>query len=209
MYVFLTQNVRKMWFGVIVFIMCSILVHYIINNTHNKFLEVEKCPFCYGNDYCHVFENNYITFSNLTFSEILFNLINVKNVYIANYNGTKVILKKLAHNWELQNIDKMVYTLQNSMDNCLSYTNNCSKDFTANIMEYLINENKNKLTNLKICSLSAINQFTNLLFALNSHLNTSFMTATLWTTILANVEPLLLQVLLVSQPIWGTFHTIF
>lgn len=172
----------------------SIIVHFFVNNTYyNIPLDIDKCPFCYGNNLCALFDNNQISFDNLTFFEKISNIINIKNVYYASYNQTKVILKKLGHNYELDNVDKTICK-NHLTENCPPYSTCYTEDFTTNIIEYLLRDTKNIPVNLKLCSLATINKYTDVIFALNSHLNISVMSANIWTTLLANAEPLLLQV---------------
>lgn len=193
-YVICSSRLDKVFICMII-LLCSIIVHFLIkNNYYNIALEVEKCPFCYGHNLCALFDNNEISFSNLTFSEKICNIVNVKNVYLANYNYVKVVLKKLGHAWELANIDDIICKDQFD-ENCPPYSDCYNMDYTSKIMEYFMTDNEDFPKNIKLCSLSTINQFMNNIFSLYSHCNISVMTANIWTLILANSEPLLLQVM--------------
>lgn len=74
--------------------------------TQEDFLEMTKCPACYGMTFCFNFFDDQFTLSGISKYE-LFDRINVKNVYYADhkYHGHRVVLKKLAHNDEIKRID--------------------------------------------------------------------------------------------------------
>lgn len=178
-----------------IILFCSIIVHvFIKNNYYNIALDIEKCPFCYGDNLCALFDNNEISFSNLTLSEKICNMVNMKNVYLANYNHVKVVLKKLGHTWELAKIDNIICKDQYD-ENCPPYFDCYDMDYTFKITEYFLTDNEDFPKNMKLCSLSTIHQFMDNIFSFYSHCNTSVMTANIWTLILANSEPLLLQVI--------------
>lgn len=186
--------IRKFSLAMAILLLSTIL-HYYVTNGYNVKLEIEKCPFCYGTNLCPAFENLEINFDDLSYSDTFFNLLNTKNVYISNYNTRKVILKKLAHDSELNDIDKKICTSKNlTEDECPPFPES-KNDYTNRIIEFLSNENNTIVMNLNICSRSTLEKFINVVFAHYAHLNTSYMTANIWTTLLANAEPLFLQVI--------------
>ncbi|XP_045200893.2 divergent protein kinase domain 2A-like [Mercenaria mercenaria] len=74
--------------------------------TKEDFLEVHKCPACYGQTFCFSLFDDQFDLSGMSKYE-LFDAINVKNVHYANhkYQGHQVVLKKLAHDDEIKIID--------------------------------------------------------------------------------------------------------
>lgn len=84
-----------------------------------QFIELSKCPLCYGNSYC----NNILQNSNIKLNHNLFtstytynNLINIKNVYNAiDKYSNQIIIKKLAHNDELNKFDFNENKCENSI----------------------------------------------------------------------------------------------
>lgn len=185
----------KNFFFAMLILLLTTIVHYYLNNGYNMNLEVEKCPFCYGDELCPNFENNEISFENLTYTEQFSNLINAKNVYVANFNNKKVIIKKLGHKWELQNIDKIICETKNiTDDDCPPFLNWDKKDYTNDILNFLSNNDDTIVLNLRICAGEALDKFLNVVYSHYSYLNTSVMTANIWTTLLANAEPVLLKV---------------
>ncbi|KAJ3623856.1 hypothetical protein MTP99_017519 [Tenebrio molitor] len=65
-----------------------------------------KCPFCYGTDLCRDVEDERISLRYRSFSDLFYNLFSVKNVYFGEYDGVRVVLKKLGHQDELDRIER-------------------------------------------------------------------------------------------------------
>lgn len=74
--------------------------------TKEEFLEVHKCPACYGQSFCFDLFDDQFDLSGIS-KYALFDGINVKNVHYADHKhrGQRVVLKKLAHNDEIKKID--------------------------------------------------------------------------------------------------------
>jgi hypothetical protein len=77
-----------------------------------NFIELSKCPLCYGNSYCNnILKDDNINiklnYYNLLTGTYTFNkLVNIKNVFNAiDKYSNKIIVKKLAHNDELMEFD--------------------------------------------------------------------------------------------------------
>ena len=68
------------------------------------FVELEKCPACYGTSKCSRFKNGIASLSSWTHLPLL-SFLNVKNVYLGFEGDQKVILKRLGHSAELSSID--------------------------------------------------------------------------------------------------------
>lgn len=70
------------------------------------FLEVDKCPACYGRSKCfELFDDNY-ELSGLS-KYRTFDMVNIRNVHFATHkrNGHRIVLKKLAHYSEIKTVD--------------------------------------------------------------------------------------------------------
>ena len=74
--------------------------------TTEDFLEVHKCPACYGQNFCFNLFDNQFDLSGLSKYKV-FDRINVKNVHYAKhkYQGHEIVLKKLGHDNEIKLID--------------------------------------------------------------------------------------------------------
>lgn len=74
--------------------------------TKEEFLEVQKCPACYGHKFCFSLFDDQFDLSGMSKYHML-DVINVKNVHFAYHKrrGHQVVVKKLAHNDEIQKVD--------------------------------------------------------------------------------------------------------
>ena len=80
--------------------------------TDRRFINLNKCPACFGTSWCRKFMNGQVSFEawgRLRFLDVF----NVKNVYFAQYGepreGTRrVVLKRLGSNQELADIDQKI-----------------------------------------------------------------------------------------------------
>uniref|UniRef100_H3A422 Divergent protein kinase domain 2A n=1 Tax=Latimeria chalumnae TaxID=7897 RepID=H3A422_LATCH len=77
-----------------------------------RFINLNKCPACFGTSWCRKFMNGQITFE--TWGRLRFlDFFNVKNVYFAQYGepreGTRrIVLKRMGSNQELADIDQKI-----------------------------------------------------------------------------------------------------
>ncbi|KAA8580708.1 hypothetical protein FQN60_013666 [Etheostoma spectabile] len=80
--------------------------------TDRRFINLNKCPACFGTSWCRKFMNGQVSFE--TWGRLRFlDVFNVKNVYFAQYGepreGTRrVVLKRLGSNQELAEIDQKI-----------------------------------------------------------------------------------------------------
>lgn len=86
------------------------------------FMELPSCPACYGQSLCSVIlpdQNGAVQRIKLTGASAwkLMNFINYKNVYYGSREESTVVLKKLAHDAELRNIDKQICNIKQTL-NC-------------------------------------------------------------------------------------------
>lgn len=91
------------------FVACLVLPVYI-DLRGQDFLESHKCPACYGDSLCPDFYSGHVRLTNWTRYKVS-RLVNAKNVYYGDYRGRRVLLKKLAHDWELKALDQSICKL--------------------------------------------------------------------------------------------------
>lgn len=83
--------------------------YFTIELSENDFLHLSKCPACYGTDFCpHMNKDN--LHLHLWSKCKICNYFNAKNVYYGTLgdNHQEVVLKMLAHNWELDEADAKI-----------------------------------------------------------------------------------------------------
>lgn len=86
---------------VVVYILCAL--SFRIELTSEAFHEFHKCPACFGDGFCpHMRDVELIGW----YSRSALRSFNVKNVFMGELNGTRVVLKKLAHDSELRQVDR-------------------------------------------------------------------------------------------------------
>ncbi|KAI4891139.1 hypothetical protein NFI96_020759 [Prochilodus magdalenae] len=80
--------------------------------TDRRFVNLNKCPACFGTSWCRKFMNGQVSFE--TWGRLRFlDVFNVKNVFFAQYGepreGTRrIVLKRLGSNQELADIDQKI-----------------------------------------------------------------------------------------------------
>ena len=79
--------------------------------TKEEFLEVHTCPACYGHKFCFDLFDDQFDFTGKSKYQLL-DIVNVKNVHYAFHKlrGHQVVIKKLAHNDEIQKVDDGICT---------------------------------------------------------------------------------------------------
>lgn len=103
---------RAKCFFILLLVMCcyifgAIFLTWKSNRlTKEEFLEVYKCPACYGQKFCFSLFDDQFDLTGMSKYQML-DVLNVKNVHFAYHKREKhqVVLKKLAHNFEIQKID--------------------------------------------------------------------------------------------------------
>ena len=181
-------------------------------NDEISFLNLNKCPFCYGIDICdelidkNGFSKYYITFDEAKSyfymnSYILQNIFNIKNIWfgIENFSGKELVFKKLAHNSELLSFDlteSFCLDNKNMPEVCktsIAYLN-------ASILNEKLNENNlakiSKLLEIQCTECFSQRLIDKIYSETNQH---SYLTQNtmLLTTLKINPEPIVLQVYLI------------
>lgn len=157
--------------------------------------EQHKCPVCYGVSACHDIYKINLLWHDI--NAIISHLFDVKNVFFATYNQSKVVLKKLAQSSELKAFDVTFCKILHLEYPCSNVPlDRYVADFYNHIKETLTSDfSKDDTSRLRLCP--TIQHFDDLFH--NVHLNNKHIAPTqylinLWTLVSLNPEPLILQV---------------
>ena len=124
---------RKLYF-ISVFFIVFLILHIFCNvKIDNVFVSKSKCPSCYGNDLCNDLQEAEV-FKNWNILSVL----NTKNVYLGKFKDKKCVMKKLAHNNELDNFDSLL---------CSSYKLSGKCD-VSDVMKKMVIEENGSITNI-------------------------------------------------------------
>lgn len=87
--------------------------------TEESYLQTDKCPACFGHSICTDLKDGLVKMKGWSRLKFL-DFVNLKNVHLGHHEGLDkpVILKKLAHNAEWQNIDNKICTDANRPLGC-------------------------------------------------------------------------------------------
>ena len=91
---------------------------FSINLKDPLVLDIPKCPACFGENLCPQFLKGNIVLTNWTRITLLSKMFNAKNTYFGRYHEVPVILKKLAHNHELDSLDKKLCKILEKNGGC-------------------------------------------------------------------------------------------
>ncbi|KAI0216159.1 Divergent protein kinase domain 2A [Lamellibrachia satsuma] len=80
--------------------------------------EREKCPACFGTSLCEAINSGAIYLTGSSRFRLLNYMANLKNVYFGNYREKLVVLKKLAHDDELQEADEKICARAQATKHC-------------------------------------------------------------------------------------------
>lgn len=84
--------------------------YYTIDISDDSFHQQSTCPACYGTDLCYAFTGQ--SNSKLQLQPSLWNrFLNTKNIYYGTLDNKRVVLKKLASDWELSLFNSFVCSL--------------------------------------------------------------------------------------------------
>ena len=90
----------------------SVTIYFSLKNnrlTKEEFLEVQKCPACYGSSMCFSLFDDQFDLSGISKYEML-DVVNIKNVHFAYHkvHNHRIVLKKLAHIDEIRAVDEAI-----------------------------------------------------------------------------------------------------
>ncbi|XP_074112720.1 divergent protein kinase domain 2A isoform X1 [Cotesia typhae] len=200
---FLKKFIKRKYLLTIVIIFSSIITIQVINLLSPNILELtelSKCPACYGTTACAKIFDSDLSFEFYDLFTTLSHLFAAKNVFYATLEGTRVVLKKLAHNNEFYLFDRMICESKKLKHLCID---NINKNNNVEIFdeEYylslIVSEVSLNVINgnskLILCPTTGhlkniFNLSQNYTFYENDYIN-------LWTLIKINPEPIILQIL--------------
>lgn len=103
-----------------VYVYGSLILSLTTNHLNtDTFLETDKCPACFGHSICVALKNDRIRFTGWSKIRLL-DIVNIKNVHTAQHldNQEQIIIKKLGHNKEFENIDEKICKDANRPKGC-------------------------------------------------------------------------------------------
>lgn len=158
--------------------------------------EVEKCPACYGNSICDKIVNGSIKITPFGLYSAIAHLVGSKNVFFGTMGDVKIVLKKLAHSYELQAFDDMICNNESLAGICsrrrYHKTHEVNVDFRSLILKavtssFLIPD----ASSLRLCPTAKhIDKLFTNIYANDKDNRDVYQ----WTLIKVNPEPLVLQV---------------
>ncbi|XP_013179538.1 PREDICTED: deleted in autism protein 1 homolog [Papilio xuthus] len=163
----------------------------------NHLTDLYRCPACYGVSICPELYSNQISLQTDGHWSLVFN---AKNIYYGSTKSNrKVILKKLAHDWELKEFDSNLCKKWNMEENCkpmqlVNATN--IDDKIINIVEYNFTwPDAEPRKGLVLCpyAYSILDLIKPLID--NRKLNNKSEMLNIWTMLSINPEPIILQIL--------------
>ena len=114
---------KKVVVYLLIIILCLLLYRYLrpreINLKDDSFNNLSKCPACYGTSLCQAIKSEDIVLSEYSRWSIV-RFFNVKNVFYGFWNSRNisVVMKKLAYESELVELDKHICELVHLQSSC-------------------------------------------------------------------------------------------
>ncbi|XP_069698636.1 divergent protein kinase domain 2A isoform X2 [Periplaneta americana] len=167
------------------------------------FTEVEKCPACYGVSLCPAMNGGEITLSSFDIVTAIMNIIGSKNVMFGTFHDRKIVLKKLGHTTELNDVDKMICALADldygcSVSEAILKQGDLLQSVKRHVSQSLESQydTASLASGLRLCpSVISLEIMLRNVFSLNRDISINTLLANIWTTIMVNPEPLILQIL--------------
>lgn len=170
----------------------SMLIPHLLWPSFADLTEVEKCPACYGISLCPAIIGGLLTLHSFGAIAGLMNILGSKNVLFGMLGNQKVVLKKLGHTTELEELDKMICKVANLGSSC--HVNEAvwhQGDLLHSMRQHVASHD----SSLRLCP-TVVNLerlLSNVLYN-TKDISTEVLHANIWTTVMINPEPLLLQV---------------
>ncbi|XP_017883319.1 deleted in autism protein 1 homolog [Ceratina calcarata] len=176
---------------------------YLLRSTFqpdvNQLTELEKCPACFGKSACeHIREVDITPFD---FHSTFAYFFGVKNVFFGFLNTKKVVLKKLAQNFELNEFDRKLCENDTFLHICTA--NKIAKNDRINFHQLLKDEislqdfkTDNRISRLTLCpTVERLTYLLDRIYHNNRNVDRNTLEINIWTLAVLNPEPLLLQIL--------------
>lgn len=195
---------RRKWrlyvliFLLIIPLVLKFFISFFTLPTLEELTELDKCPTCFGVTMCPAFMGGHISLNGFDNISKFVNLIGSKNVMFGLYGDKKVVLKKLGHNQELQQLDDKV---------CgeLDFNSGCQvneavwriddlRSATARHLKPPAGHPEHPMS-LRLCpSTQNLDRLLTKVVHRNRATDIRILNANIWTLVLLNPEPLVLQV---------------
>ncbi|XP_043254568.1 divergent protein kinase domain 2A-like [Colletes gigas] len=166
-------------------------------------IELHKCPACFGTSACNDIRKVDITpYDSYSAFSYFFG---VKNVFFGFLDGNKVLLKKLAHSTELNEFDRMLCENKNFAHICTRDLEKLYNETNINFYELVVQEvtldfTKDNLSRLRVCpNTQRLSNLLQHIYLNNKHVDSKILDINIWTSIVLNPEPLILQILSVDK----------
>jgi len=159
--------------------------------------EVEKCPACYGVSLCPAITRGLLTLHPYGIATRLVNMLDSKNVLFGMLGSQKVVFKKLGNAKELEQLDKVICEEANLGSSC--HVNKAiwkQGDLLQSMRQHVARQDGSLLLCPAVTNLEHL--FSNVFYK-NKDVSTDVLHANIWTTVMINPEPLLLQVCTISE----------
>lgn len=191
-----SQKMEQHFLMVCFVILVSLLLTHYVDKPVWTICETEKCPYCYGTDFCESIQMNNVMLGYETVREIFSNYLSVKNVYNGYYKNETVMLKHLGHNWELKKLDDTICGQNNLGKECFLGDIIDVQNYEEKIMTFLDKRPTTQVEHFKSCNAETSRLFLDRLMEKNHFVVRDIYLKNVWTTLQMNVEPLMLQVIL-------------
>lgn len=176
---------------------------YLLRSTFrpdiNQLTELDKCPACYGESACELVRQ--VDLKPFDFYSIFAYYFGIKNVFFGFLNTRKVVLKKLAQDFELSEFDRGLCENATFSHICTKDTRvkNEQIDFHQLIKDEISLQNfktDNRLSRLTLCPTTRrLTYLLDRLYQNNRNVDRSTLEINIWTLTVLNPEPILLQIL--------------
>lgn len=158
--------------------------------------EVEKCPACYGISLCPAITGGHLTLHSFGAVAGFVNILGSKNVLFGMLGNQKVVLKKLGHTTELEQLDQKMCEMASLGSSC--HVNEAiwqQGDLLHSVKQHVASQDSSLLLCPTVVNLERL---LSIVLYENKDIGTKVLHANIWTTIMVNPEPLLLQVYIQS-----------
>ncbi|XP_050574615.1 divergent protein kinase domain 2A [Bombus affinis] len=165
----------------------------------DRLTELHKCPACFGISACNYIHEIDIAFHD--FYSVFAYFFGVKNVFFGSFNNSRVVLKKLAQNSELDEFDRMLCKNKRISHICIKNAkeidNKVEVDFHELIKkEVHVNSTKSNFNHLKLCpTVQHLNDLLSNVYRNEKNIDRNILHINIWVLTVLNPEPLLLQIL--------------
>jgi hypothetical protein len=158
--------------------------------------EAEKCPACYGVSLCPAITRGLLNLDSFGAATRLVNMLGSKNVLFGMLGSQKVVLKKLGNVKELEQLDKVICEKASLGSSCRV---NEAVLLQGDLLQSMRLHVASQYGSLLLCPAvtNLVHLFSNIFYK-NRDVSTTVLLANIWTIVMINPEPLLLQVCIPS-----------